>query len=350
MQLKPDFVFNPAISTPPEAVTEGPDLVLDALPDGDVLATLHADAPVTKSAGAPKTGAPPAPGGEKLGPLAKFPGKWEGTGFNMIWRPLHDPKNPKQGHFLELNLTVETIQIQVVQGPIPNRGLLQEDIFMSGVHYLQQIKDSNTDEGLHFEPGIWLTIPKTTQPREPETVARLASIPHGTAMLAQGTSFPFAGPPQFQPVSITPFVVDDTRTLVPFPESDLSKPSPFRSPPQNIKGITQKMVDNPNSVLEDAIAGLNITHTTVLQITSAANPVAGGGTANTAFLQGVPSGAANADAPMVTSTFWINEVKGKKGKPDFLQMQYTQTVILNFNGLSWPHVSVATLRRESKEP
>jgi hypothetical protein len=25
------------------------------------------------------------------------------------------------------------------------------------------------------------------------------------------------------------------------------------------------------------------------------------------------------------------------------QIQYTQTVLLNFNGLTWPHVSVATL-------
>ena len=31
--------------------------------------------------------------------------------------------------------------------------------------------------------------------------------------------------------------------------------------------------------------------------------------------------------------------------PAFLQLQYTQTVLLNFNGLSWPHVSVATLRK-----
>ncbi len=27
------------------------------------------------------------------------------------------------------------------------------------------------------------------------------------------------------------------------------------------------------------------------------------------------------------------------------QLQYTQTVLLNFNGLSWPHVTVGTLRR-----
>jgi len=27
-------------------------------------------------------------------------------------------------------------------------------------------------------------------------------------------------------------------------------------------------------------------------------------------------------------------------------LQYTQTVLLNFNGLSWPHVSVATLEKQ----
>jgi hypothetical protein len=30
-------------------------------------------------------------------------------------------------------------------------------------------------------------------------------------------------------------------------------------------------------------------------------------------------------------------------KVTYTQLQYTQRVILNFNGLSWPHVSVATL-------
>jgi hypothetical protein len=334
MQLRPEFVFNPAVSTPPAAVTDEPSILAGVAPDE----------------GAPSAGAPPAPGNEDLGPLALFPGTWKGTGFNMIWRPLHDPNHPEQRHFLELNLIEEILEIDRIKGPIPNRGLLQKDIFMTGVHYLQQIRDVNTGEGLHFEPGIWLTIPPTDQPREPDTVARLASIPHGTAMLAQGRAFTADQAPVFQPVSITPFVVDNTTELVQFPESDLSIPSDFRSPPKNIKGITQEMVDNPNSLLEAGIAGLNITRTTVLVITSAFNPVAGGGTANTAFLQGVPGGAANADAPLVTSTFWVNEVQGKGGKPDFLQMQYTQTVLLNFGGLSWPHVSVATLRRQVKKP
>ena len=33
------------------------------------------------------------------------------------------------------------------------------------------------------------------------------------------------------------------------------------------------------------------------------------------------------------------------GGLEFLQLQYTQTVLLNFNGLSWPHDLLATLRK-----
>jgi hypothetical protein len=44
------------------------------------------------------------------------------------------------------------------------------------------------------------------------------------------------------------------------------------------------------------------------------------------------------------SVFWIETVEDP-GRPPFHQLQYTQTVLLNFNGLSWPHVSVATLRK-----
>ena len=69
------------------------------------------------------------------------------------------------------------------------------------------------------------------------------------------------------------------------------------------------------------------------------NPV-GGGTDNIAFLQG--AGAPNANAFSVTSTFWLETVSQSSGI--FTQLQYSQTVFLNFNGLTWPHVSVATLR------
>ena len=40
--------------------------------------------------------------------------------------------------------------------------------------------------GIHFEPGIWIHVPATTVPQLGETVTRMASIPHGTTIEAQG--------------------------------------------------------------------------------------------------------------------------------------------------------------------
>jgi hypothetical protein len=322
MQLKPDFVFNHEAHTP------------------------HADKarPVAQRTMA----AAPPKATDKLGPLTLLPGTWTGKGFNTIWRPFHgQDRQPPQGHFLELNLMQETLQFEEIQGAIPNRGLLQADIDMFGVHYMQQIKDKNTGEGLHFEPGIWLNIPATTNPRVSATVARLGSIPHGTSILGQGTALVVPGPPVFQPVSITPFEIGNPSKTISFPESDLSKPTEFRSKPEAITGITQEMVNNPNSVLQNDIAGQTITRTVVLTVTSLSTPVPGGGTANTAFLKGAPGRAPNADAVQFTAIFWIETVKGQEGQPDFLQLQYTQTVMLDFGGLSWPHVTVATLRLDT---
>ncbi len=78
-----------------------------------------------------------------------------------------------------------------------------------------------------------------------------------------------------------------------------------------------------------------------------------------------PAGQSNAFVHSARSTFWIEWVKADEhlhglhqhyysevlmglnpfpGESTYLQLQYTQTVILNFNEVLWPHVSVATLR------
>src|ERR1700759_4529604 len=90
----------------------------------------------------PFTVTPAAP--SPLGPLADLAGTWKGTGFNTIWRPHQvglpgDPAN--QDRFLELNLTSETLTFTPIPGEITNRGLLQPDIQMFGLTYLQQISD-----------------------------------------------------------------------------------------------------------------------------------------------------------------------------------------------------------------
>jgi hypothetical protein len=281
----------------------------------------------------------PFPLPSPLGPLANLPGTWGGKGFNMIWRPNH---TPGQDRFLELNLTNESLQFDAISGAIPNRGLLQQDINMFGITYLQQISDANLNAGLHIEPGIWAVVPVTTNPAETATVVRMGSIPHGTTVLAQGTATGVAGPPSIPNINILPFFIGNPGAVFHFPEQVLTNATAFRSPAAQIVGITQGMVDNPNSVLQAAIAGQTILATTTLQIsTQPTAPITGGGTANTAFLAGGASGP-NAVSAFMTATFWIELVKGT---PDFFQLQYSQLVMLNFNGLSWPHVTVGTLKK-----
>jgi hypothetical protein len=129
---------------------------------------------------------------EELGPLNDLPGRWTGSGFNLIARPDFAQKNDI---FLELNLTAETLEFSTIGSPIPNRGSTQGDIFLRGVTYLQQISDAKTNGALHIEPGIWLKIPPTTAPSASESVARLACVPHGDAVCAVGEATTEPGKP-----------------------------------------------------------------------------------------------------------------------------------------------------------
>ena len=293
---------------------------------------------------------------DPLGPLAGLAGNWTGQGFNVIWRP--HPLNPSgQDRFLELNVTSEQLDFGPALRDIPNRGLLMPNISLAGLNYLQQISDSNLSHGSHvshqhFEPGLWVLVPKTDDPEEPRTVARLASIPHGTTFLAQGTADTSDGDPQIRAVSIKPFPSDLDHDPKPadridFPEQTLPLTTTglFRTSGRGLNGITHQMVNNPNKFLTDPpppiIPTRPIAKTTKLDV-STHDSLPGGGAANIAFLKGTAH-RPNAVTTRVTATFWLETFEGDT-KPT--QLQYTQTVILDFAGLSWPHVTVATLHKE----
>ena len=278
-----------------------------------------------------------------LGPLSLLPGRWTGRGLNVIWRP---DSTPGQDRFLELNRTDETLVFERISGAIPNRGLLQPDIDMFGLHYLQQISDANTHAGLHVEPGIWASVPQTTNPAERPTIVRMASIPHGTTILAQGNPLVVTGGPRIQPVDITPFVIGSTpEKKITFPESDLAIQTQFRTPPAGLVGITQAMVNDPNSILVDDIHGQDIAETVVLVVsTTPPAPTPAARTPTPACPAGGAAGP-NAQAALMSAIFWIERVR-RPDRDDLLQLQYTQTVLLNFKGLSWPHVTVATLHKD----
>jgi hypothetical protein len=251
---------------------------------------------------------------------------------------------------LELNLTNETITFSPINGAIPNRGLLQADIEMFGLTYLQQISDLTTGSGLHIEPGIWVIAPETSAPTVPPTVIRMASIPHGTAVLAQGVAT-IGSTPAIPDINIIPFGINDppspnsefTAEMATFTEMNLAVQTQFRTPGLPA-AITQQMIENPNSVLRANLGSRTVRTSTTLAVTSTPTPVPGGGTANTAFLQGVGQGG-NAEAASVEATFWIELIENG-AEPDVLQLQYSQTVMLDFNSLRWPHVTVATLVKQ----
>jgi len=311
-----------------------------------------------------------------LGLLAPLAGTWTGTGFNLIMRPNFEPiGGVSSDHFLEINLTSENLKFDFIGAPIPNRGLAQEDITLFGLHYLQQVSDSFTHGALHLEPGIWVNIPATTQPNAPvpagqNNVARFATIPHGNALVAEGQAFKVAGGPLIEPANVTPFPIGGGAPIA-FAEFDLSARNSFRSPlpPASVIPLAklQAIVNDPNTLLLDAIKTQTILNSTVIRIATGATipvtntaavtfPNAGGGVENIGFLNSTnfsppppvaPHDLPNALAADVFAIFWIEEVEHPRGGATFFQLQYTQTVYLNFAGLTWPHVSVATLVKSS---
>jgi hypothetical protein len=295
-----------------------------------------------------------------LGVLSNFQGTFHGSGFNLIFRPNSVPPtqttfpNPVAGNpipqppnenVLELNLTQETLTFSQPIGSVPNRGLqAQNDIFLNGVPYVQAINDvTNIESGkangmptpIHFEPGLWMHVPATTaDPAVGESLVRMASIPHGTTINAQSLAptAPVAGPPTFQVVDITPFPIGTVQATnkIPFASQTATN---INSPrlPQDLTNfiaagtITQDILNNPNLVLSNAIAGQDITSFFVFTVSTAApSPELGGGTANIGFLEGDTVAASgqtqtgpNADAAQMIATFWIETVQHTITVPPF---------------------------------
>jgi hypothetical protein len=310
---------------------------------------------------------------EGAGPLANLAGTWEGSGFNAIWRPHFpggstDPFDPPftslpQGdppdHFLMLNLTHERTHFGLVSTTVPNRGGGETDINIMVLHYLQQISDANSSPGLgaiHFEPGLWAYVPGTTDTANQPTVNRMASIPHGNALLAEGLASTISAP-DMQPINIEPFPIGDPTQQLgnpPFIDLDLTNaPLISRNDPLPAASVDptvalQDLVNNPNALLTEALTrleqdfGLSVVETTKLAIATTADASAhtGGGIESIPFLNATSS----ADIPSMSATFWISELKSTSPHAKrILFLQYSQTVLLNFATLSWPHVTVANM-------
>ncbi|KAK4948920.1 hypothetical protein LTR10_012293 [Elasticomyces elasticus] len=343
--------------------------------EADAEAELHLPAQVEKPFGTNAVPPPPLP----PPPLTKFQGSYAGNGFNTIFRPRSNvssedsasdlPNRPidlgglPDDNILELNLTTEQLTFGSTIGNIPNRGLYgQPDITLAGLPYLQTVQDvTNVLTGLgdrtsrddiHFESGVWLHVPGSTlNPKIGSSVVRMACIPHGTTINAQGlapmesgdiASGGNRGGPFIDDIDITPSLLADGKTIQ-FP-SMLSRNKFSPRIPQDLDKfneagtITDEIIRNPNLVLRNANHGQTISETISLEVSAGPPPpltmsraqptrprthmLNGGGITNIAFLQGqqelatqaVPTPAMdnpNACATSMTSKFWIETVQYK---------------------------------------
>jgi hypothetical protein len=105
-----------------------------------------------------------------------------------------------------------------------------------------------------------------------------------------------------------------------------------------------------NQFLRDKLVGHTVLSGVKFTIGSANQVTPGGGIAQSAFLGGpAPLQAppndtnANANTVEVTAEFWIFDVKNDATGVKERWLQYSQTVVLNFGGIAWPHVTVASL-------
>ena len=135
----------------------------------------------------------------------------------------------------------------------------------------------------------------------------------------------------------------------------------------------QAIINNPNSVLQDHIAHQEILGSITIQMsTEAVSPGVSQipflGVADNSGTSYLASTQNNCYVLSAEATFWLEWVKapgephqyhnhhlfeGDHGplhgldpylaEPTYLQLQYSQTAILVFNGVFWPHITVATM-------
>jgi hypothetical protein len=314
-------------------VAAGGGVLLGATAPAGAQEAVPAPSPQEQATPPLRASAPAATNLQKLGVLADLGGRWVGRGFNQVSLPaFHLNKTFR----VQLNATIETLEFTQIGGPVPNRGSKgQDDINLFGYTYFQRVSDAFNDGALHIEPGIWLYVPPTEVPPQPNpSVIRQATIPHGDSLLAIGEAkAPIDKAPDIPDADTTPFHNPPGPKLGPGYLVEFDK---AELPP----GTKREFAKNPNLVLKEAIAGQNIIKTVEVKVSTvrASEPDKQG-------ILNIPFVEKNANVTKMEATFWIENVLRPDGNV-YLQLQYTQLVILNFAGIDWPHVSVATLVKQ----
>jgi hypothetical protein len=307
--------------------------------------------PIVRAAG-------PTPAKDDFGLLAKFPGRWVGRGFNLIARPARLGVAANPVFFLELNATMETLEFAAIGGDVPNRGFSEPTASLHAIRYVQNVTDLVSSTAIHFEPGLWLHVPATAEGGE--SYVREATIPHGDSLLAQSTFFATLNSgPTIDPANTFPFPqADPIPPLNGNPANSLGAPytDPYTNPVEGANGnafpaqllpglVPATVIKDPTEILRARLSQQKISSTDVIQI-STTQPTSG--------IVNIPFVRQNANAVQLDAIFWVETVASdprinkdvEQPDTEFFQLQYVQRVILDFDGVHWPHVSVATLIKQ----
>ncbi|RKP47073.1 heme-binding protein [Pararobbsia silviterrae] len=338
---------------------------------------------------------PSARGNPALGVLGQLPGKWsnthgfEGHAWNMIALPFGPPG--QLGDFrLLVNQANETLDFDLVDLGVPNRGAARQDQHLAALRYLQALDqvaatdgasnangtvavpatpDTNDTPkgkflkpgpgvpplapvGIHREPGIFLHLANLTGTGADLTVAgpdlaRLANIPHGDVVLAMGNGGSAPAKPGAPDLTNAALLAAFSALPIGIPNPTLA--NPYLAPYQHFHAAPFQGVFDPsnplailNGAIQKVLPGAVILNTTTFTVDSTLN----GG------IQNIPFIIAQAQAAQVIATFWVQEVQVAEGTRYVLQ--YAQRVILEFfprtdgtpGKIQWPHISVNTMIRE----
>lgn len=269
-----------------------------------------------------RLGAAPAVLEDQLGPLSGLVGSWVGTkGWNLIAVP-----DGSKGFKLLVRPIVEQASFTPIGALVPNRGGAGGLMQIPGLHYELTVSDAETNEPMHIENGMWLLL-KTPDGSAPPQVARLFSVPHGNAGLAQGGFFEVRGAPKIASNSALPLSG---------PATPLGYTDPYLVPSGPFKPT------NPNAVLQEQLSRQEVLKTVTLSVQT---PPAGG-------IVNIPFITRHADCRSLSSVFWIETVDNGQGG-SFMQLQYSQQVDLNFlprfgepGLITWPHITVNTMVKQ----
>lgn len=265
-----------------------------------------------------------------FGNLTDLVGNWHGSnGFNMIAVP-----NQKGDFELLIEAYAEQLVVTKVPATTPNRGLTVIENIPT-LQYATTIVETDaphTGALMHVECGFW-ELSTASVRNGGFDIFRIASVPHGNAVEAMGTSFVTDGPPVIDP-GLNGQPTGDLPTLSGYTDNYIGLPKfPAFSPIHP----NQTLINHLQKQLE---SGFKVTKTVTLQVSTQNK----GGISNIASLR------TNANPVQFDATFWIETLEDANGQV-FRQLQYSQCILIEFpiqsdlsgQTISWPHINVNTL-------